>query len=292
MNIIAKLTTLFGAAAAVLLLGSFVIARGDTPATVPAASVSDDAIFNWKELPVNTKVPLVRAAFDQGGYQLYDKVGEVIVVPFENNNLYVMKFARAEGASESYFINVDGVPTVYLTAGAYFENSAVPGAKWYPFTDRFHPHNAVYLGPAPSWDVFVGMNWYPGMIIRAGYWSSSPFGSVEVFTPALAFSISIGDKPYRGWDAFIGYAHSHPVFVPDAPIVINHVPFHWGRPAFSYDHHDAIFGGRRDNFGRDAGPGGRDHGDGGGGGAGRDNHPPRDGDPGRGSGGRDPGGPF
>ena len=52
------------------------------------------ATYQWQDVPVNQQVPIGRAVFDQGGYQLYSQSGETIVVPFVNQNMYVMKFGQ------------------------------------------------------------------------------------------------------------------------------------------------------------------------------------------------------
>jgi hypothetical protein len=98
----------FCAAAAAALLSTTTRVRADEPVTMAppvqdaggdiaidrsADNGSADSVFNWKEVPANQQVPVRRAVFDQGGYQLYDKAGETIVVPFTDNNLYAMKFA-------------------------------------------------------------------------------------------------------------------------------------------------------------------------------------------------------
>ena len=69
-----------------------------TPVTI--AQPTDGApgqaagVYNWTDVPVNQQVPISRAVFDQGGYQLYSPQG-TIVVPFANQNLYVMKFGQS-----------------------------------------------------------------------------------------------------------------------------------------------------------------------------------------------------
>ena len=90
-------------------------------------------------------MPLTRAVFDQNGYQLFDTVGETILVPFTNNNLYVMKFAPSPDGT-LYLVNQGDVPVLYVPAGGYLENAAVAGARWYPFPDEFRPAQPVFLG--------------------------------------------------------------------------------------------------------------------------------------------------
>ena len=60
-------------------------------------------VFDWRSVPVGQRVPVERATFDQQGYQIATPDG-TIIVPFANQNLYVMKFARSF-SGESYFEN-------------------------------------------------------------------------------------------------------------------------------------------------------------------------------------------
>lgn len=182
----------------------------DATATADAsANVSQDSVFNWAEVPQNQQVTLTRAVFDQGGYQLYDTVGETIVIPFTNHDLYVMKFARSSNG-HMYFVNTGSAPILYVPKNGYLENATVPGARWYPFSQDFHPANPVYLGIAPSWSAFVGMGWYSGMTCWGGYWGNAPFigGGLFLATPGLLFVI--GGHSYHGWDPYFAYSHDHP----------------------------------------------------------------------------------
>jgi len=169
------------------------------PTSAPAVAPSTDtsSVFNWKEVPENQKVPITRGVFDQGGYQLYDNVGETIVVPFANNNLYVMKFAKSDDGT-MYFINDGTYPILYVPKGGYLENATVPGAKWYPFTPKFHPSTAVFLGIAPSWHAFIGMGWYPDMMCYGGYYCNAPFGD-GIFIGTPGFFLAIGGFSCYSW---------------------------------------------------------------------------------------------
>src|SRR5581483_9789127 len=56
---------------------------------------NDAGVFDWHQVPQGQQVPVNRAVFDQGGYQIFAASGETIVVPFANQNLYAMKFGRS-----------------------------------------------------------------------------------------------------------------------------------------------------------------------------------------------------
>jgi len=187
------------------------------PIAVPtsSATTADTDPFDWHEVPANEKVTIVRATFDQGGYQLFDDVNEVILVPFVNNNLYVMKFGRST-SNHIMFENVDGVPVLYVPNNCYLENATTPTARWYPFSDDFAPIRPLYLGIAPSWDDYVVMGWYPGMYVYAGYWCHRPWSEAVVVCPATNFLVVIGTSRFLGWTSFHHYWSVRPA------------PFHMG----------------------------------------------------------------
>jgi hypothetical protein len=168
-----------------------------------------DSVFNWSEVPQNQQVPINRAVFDQGGYQLYDSQGETIVVPFTNQNLYVMKFGRSDNGS-FYFVNEGSVPVLYVPDNGYLENATVPGAHWYPFSAEFHPSHPVFIGIAPSWHEYVDMGWYPGMYCHGGYWGETSFISGGIFLPTIGLFFVIGDHHYYGWNHYHDYYFDHP----------------------------------------------------------------------------------
>jgi len=168
-----------------------------------AASAQNGA-YNWTEVPVNQQVPITRAVFDQGGYQLYSPQG-TIVVPFANQNLYVMKFGQS-GSGGMYFVNNGQYPTIFLPPGGSLDNAAQPGARWYPFPQNYAYTQPVYVGLAPSWSAFSGMGWYPGMSYYGGYWGYNPYG----FAPMVGLHFLIGGSPYYGWNSYHSYYNSHP----------------------------------------------------------------------------------
>ncbi|MBC7806256.1 MAG: hypothetical protein H7145_08905, partial [Akkermansiaceae bacterium] len=139
----------------------------------PGGNLGTAGVFNFRDVPANQHVPLIRAAFDQGGYQLFDAVGETIVVPFVNQDLYVMKFALSPNDT-TYFVNDNGVPILYVPRSGYLENATVPGAKWYPFSENFHPTTPVFLGIAPSYTEFIDTDWHPDTVLSGGYYGARP----------------------------------------------------------------------------------------------------------------------
>lgn len=174
-------------------------------AEAPAEPPVDATTFVWSDLPEGKRVPIVRATFDRGGYELYDSAGETILVPFNGSSLDVMKFAYT-ASGEMYLVNQGACPVLHVPDGGYLENANVPGSRWYPFTADFRPTYPVYVDVAPSWDAYIAMGWYPGMYCYGGYWGV--FGGVFVAMPGFVFSI--GGVAYHGWDGYLGYWHGHP----------------------------------------------------------------------------------
>lgn len=165
--------------------------------------------YNWTEVPVNQQVPITRAVFDQGGYQLFSPQG-TIVVPFANQNMYVMKFGQSQNR-QTYFVNSGQFPTLFIPPGGYLDNAAQPGAHWYPFPQNYAYQNPVYVGLAPSWGAFTGMGWYPGMAYYGGYYGYSPY---SIIGPMIGLHFLIGGSPYYGWNSYHSYYNSHPGYAP------------------------------------------------------------------------------
>ena len=169
---------------------------------------SEDSVFNWHEVPQDQQVPITRAVFDQGGYQLFDSVGETIVVPFKDSNLYVMKFAHSPNGT-MFFVNQGDAPVLYVPDNGFLENATVAGARWYPFSEDFHPEHPVFLGIAPSWAAFVDMGWYPGMYAFGGYWCGESFFNGGIFVPTVNLVFIIGDHRFHRFDDFHDYCFRH-----------------------------------------------------------------------------------
>jgi hypothetical protein len=173
-----------------------------------STAAGQDSVFQWQEVPADQKVPIRRAVFDQGGYQLYDTQGETIVIPFTDNNLYVMKFALSTDGT-TYFVNGGDAPILYVPRNGYLENATVPGARWFPFSEDFHPAEPVFLGIAPSWDDYINMGWYPDMGCYGGYWSYNPYYPGSVFFASFGLWFDIGGHHYDGWGSYHHYYDGH-----------------------------------------------------------------------------------
>jgi len=200
---------IFLCAVAFSLLNSF-SARLMADDEISMAPPVGSAVFDWHDIPASQPVDLNRATFDPSGYELYDTVGEQIVVPFHHNNLYVMKFAHTD-LGKMYFVNQGGTPILYVPRHGYLENANVDGARWYPFpAHSTPPQDPIYLGIAPSWDDYIALGWRGGMFIYGGYGSVHPYYAGAVFAPLFSIDIVIGGSHYRGWDSYHSYDRSHP----------------------------------------------------------------------------------
>ena len=175
------------------------------PISAPAdASAQNGGVFQWQDVPQGQQIPITRAVFDQGGYQLYAQSGETILVPFANQNLYVMKFGIASGPM--YFVQDGSTPTLFVPRGTGLENASAQGARWYPFSQDYDYQRPVYVGIAPSWNAYTSMGWYPGMSYYGGYWGSRP----GIFTPMTGIVFNIGGTRYNGWNSYSNYYRSNP----------------------------------------------------------------------------------
>lgn len=165
-------------------------------------------MYQWQDVPSGQQIPINRAVFDQGGYQLFAQSGETILVPFANQNLYVMKFGLSN-TGQTYFVQDGKVPTLFVPRGTGIENASAQGARWYPFSQDYQYQRPVYVGIAPSWNQFTGMGWYPGMSYYGGYWGMNPYG----YSPMVGIMFNIGGRPYYGWNSYSSYYQSHPGYI-------------------------------------------------------------------------------
>ncbi|MCW3100913.1 MAG: hypothetical protein JWL77_6531 [Chthonomonadaceae bacterium] len=174
-------------------------------------------VYQWQDVPVNQQVPILRATFDQGGYQIFAQNGETIVVPFANNNMYVMKFGRSNG--DNYFVNENGVPVLYLRPGQGLENAAAQGALWYPIPQNYAYSAPMYVALAPTWGEYANMGWYPGMTYYGGMWGYSPYSH---FAWMPGFYISVGGRRYTDYGGYHSYYTSTPGYIRNRVVYNNY----------------------------------------------------------------------
>ena len=173
-------------------------------------------VYNWRDVPQGQRVPVIRATFDQGGYQIFTNQG-TIVVPFENQNLYVMRFGRTN--NQQFFAVENGAPTLYLQPGGSLENAAAQGARWYPIPNDFAYSQPMYVGLAPSWGAYSSMGWYPGMAYYGGMWGYRP-GLTMSWMPG--FSVHIGGGIYPRFASYTNYYTSRGGYINNRVVYRNY----------------------------------------------------------------------
>lgn len=191
--------------------------NGNMAPPVATNSAQGAGVYQWQDVPANQQVPITRATFDQGGYQIFAQSGETIVVPFANNNMYVMKFGRSN--SGNYFVNENGVPTLFLQPGQGLENAAAQGALWYPIPQNYAYSAPMYVALAPTWNDYVNMGWYPGMTYYGGMWGYSPYSH---FAWMPGFYINIGGHRYTDYGGYHSYYTSTPGYVRTSVVYNNY----------------------------------------------------------------------
>jgi hypothetical protein len=183
------------------------------------AQAGNAGVYNWHDVPLNQQVLIVKASFDQGGYQIYAQTGEVIVVPFDNGNLHVLKFGRSN-TGQTYFVNDNNVaPILYLPPGGYVENAVAQGARWYPLPNDFAYSSPVYVAVAPTWADYMAMGWYPGMAIYGGMWGYRP-GLAFAWMPG--YYVNVGGVRYTSYTSYRTYYTSTPGYMRNAVVYRNY----------------------------------------------------------------------
>jgi hypothetical protein len=176
------------------------------------AAPTGENVFDWHDVPTGQEIPITRGVFDQSGYQLFAQSGETIVVPFANQNMYIMRFGKSTNGG-MYFTSDGKTPTLFIPDSGYLENAVAQGAKWYPFPKNYAYTQPVYMGIAPSWNAYTGMGWYPGMAYYGGYYSPHPYGyggGISPFVAMVGLSFLIGGRPYYGWNSYQNYYRYNP----------------------------------------------------------------------------------
>jgi hypothetical protein len=173
-------------------------------ASAPMGAPMGQNVWQWQDVPQGQQIPVTRAVFDQAGYQIFANTGETIVVPFANNNLYVMRFGRTGG--QPYFVNEGDAPVLYVRPDFALENASAQGARWYPLPDNYAYSRPVYVSFAPSWSDYMGMSWYPGMAYYGGMYGYHPYSLAWM----PGFYINIGGTRYNNYASYHTYYTRNP----------------------------------------------------------------------------------
>ena len=186
------------------------------------ASASGQNVFQWQgRAHKNRQVPITRAVFDQGGYQLYDNTGETIVVPFANQNLYVMRFGQSSGGT--YFVqrrqfHTDALHSARRLSGkcgsARGQMVSLP-AELCLFRPGLCRPRAIVVGLCRH-GLVSGHD-----LLRRGTTGNHPWSVGLSFSPLPGLYFSIFNHPYYGWNSYHSYYSYHPTrpgsYVPQLP---------------------------------------------------------------------------
>jgi hypothetical protein len=192
---------------------------GNMAPPVASNNAQGGGVYQWQDVPANQQVPITRATFDQGGYQIFAQSGETIVVPFANSNLYVMKFGRSN-SGQPYFVNENGTPVLYLSPGMGLENAAAQGALWYPIPQTYTGYTQpMYVALAPSWNDYANMGWYPGMSYYGGMFGYTPYSH---FAWMPGWYINVGGHRYNDYHNYYSYYNSTPGYIRNRVVYTNY----------------------------------------------------------------------
>lgn len=159
-------------------------------------------------LPAGLKQPIMleRAGFDLQGYQFVTRTGEHIAVPF-GKSLNAVRFARAVDGKMA--LTEDSVsPILYLGPTDSLANASVPDARWQPLPASAAFTQPRYVHPAPTWEQFVALRWYPKMTLVGGLTQSAAGDASYTWLPGS--HVRIGDAVYPDFAAYRAYADAHP----------------------------------------------------------------------------------
>jgi hypothetical protein len=168
-----------------------------------------DEVIKWTRLPLHQDFVITHASFSQRGYRLYDDQDETILVPFTDDNLYVMKFGVSPD-EDMHFIRSTHSPVLLVPVDGYLSNQDVPGDIWYPFSDSYQPQTPVYYSIAPTWTDYLAIDWYSGYEFHGGYYCRRAFVPGIVVTPVPGLTIIVAGQSFSGWHDYKNHHHHSP----------------------------------------------------------------------------------
>jgi hypothetical protein len=156
------------------------------------------------EVPKGQQIPVASAQFDQGGYLVTERSGRTIDVPFADQNLEVMRFARST-TGETYLVNEQEGPVLYVPSHYFLVSTVGVSARWQPLPDTYVDVRPIYVSIAPNWDDFIHLDFYADMRWYGGVWGYRR-GYLEAMPHRAVF---FGGHIY-GYEDYRRYAHEHP----------------------------------------------------------------------------------
>ena len=198
-----------------LILSCFAFAQdqppesGNSPAATAAAPKAPE-VFGWHDVPEGQVIPVQKSTIDQSGYRIQDTTGETIEVPFVNDDLDAMKFGKSTSGF-SYFVNKGEYPVLYLAPGATIESTAAPGARWNPIPSVYPYEEPIYVKMAPDYQSYLGMGWYPNMLVTGGMWGRAP--GLPYYPWTAGYGFYVDRVYYTSWTAYRSYYLHTPGYV-------------------------------------------------------------------------------
>ena len=155
--------------------------------------------------PAQNPIVLERAGFDLNGYRFVTRSGQRIDVPFRQS-LDAVRFARAtDGRME--LAESSATPILYLSPADTLRNDAVPGARWQPLPPGYTAPQPLFVHPAPTWEEFLAMRWYPNMTVVGG---TAGARTGDAFTVLPGSHVQVGATLYPDFAAYRAFADAHP----------------------------------------------------------------------------------
>jgi len=161
---------------------------------------------NRKSRPQEAPVLLERAGFDLNGYQFVTQSGQRVAVPFRKS-LNAVRFARAADGRMALAASA-APPILYLAPADALVNDAIQGSRWQPLPPGVSPPQPLYIHPAPDWEQFLSMRWYPNMTVVGGLAGTDSTSSSFTWLPGS--HVQIGPNRYSDFAAYRAFADAHP----------------------------------------------------------------------------------
>jgi len=179
----------------------------EAPVVSPAMPLAHGESFtaNRKSRPQDAPVLLERAGFDLNGYQFVTQSGQRVAVPFRKS-LNAVRFARATDGKMALAASA-APPVLYLAPADTLVNEAIPGSRWQPLPPGVSPLQPLYVHPAPDWEQFLSMRWYPDMTVVGGLAGTDSASNSFTWLPGS--HVQIGPNRYSDFAAYRAFADAH-----------------------------------------------------------------------------------
>ena len=163
--------------------------------------------YNWTEVPAGSRCQFSAPSLTRAAISSIQPQG-TIVVPFANQNLYVMKFGQSYNGG-MYFINNGQYPTFYLPAGRRTSTMQPSRERTGTRSRKTMPIRSLYMSVlrqvGPHSRGWAGI---PACPTTAATGATVPYSMIG---PMVGLHFLIGGSPYYGWNSYHSYYYSgHP----------------------------------------------------------------------------------